>query len=592
MMAREPGGPPWRILAVDGDPAVQAFYRGALAARSPGAAAPEGAAPYGEEAWRDMTFDVVVCASSHEALPLAREARQTGKPFAVAFVDAGKGAEGVEASARLRETDPGLQIVLVANGVDLQAAGAGAPPSDRLLWVRKPFQAPEARQFASALSAKWQMERRAEAAAERLRLSAEQQQERLAEADSRLRVEIDQRLRAEEECGRLRAALADSQRLRALGELAGGVAHDFNNLLTGILGHADIIKRLSPPNTASWSAADTIERAVDRAADLAGQLLGFARKDPAHAGPASVHAVIGEILHLMEASLSDNIRVETRLKAASDLVEANAGEMNQVLLNLVVNARDAMPRGGRLTIETALADLDEPARLAAGCPAPGRYLKVAVRDTGKGVPPGLRERIFEPFFTTKDPGKGAGMGLAVVDSIVRNHQGAIQVGGEDGKGAVFTVYLPSRAAGSPARPAAAPAEARGVPAFPPGLFLLLVDDEEVILDVGRKMLEALGCQVATASHGRQAIEVYRQNRERVALVLMDMMMPGMSGAECLTGLREIDPKVKVVFSTGYVTGDLTVDDLVRQASGFIQKPYRLERLASVIREVMAKDSGT
>jgi len=577
-------------LAVDNNPAAQAFYREALNAPSQRSAS-ESAAPYGEDGWAGAPFDIVVCPSSHEALPLARNARETGKPFAVAFVDAGQGPKGLEASAKLRETDPGLHIVLLTDSPEVPDPPPEHHAPGRLLWVRKPFQAPEARQFASALSAKWQMERRLEAAHERLQRSVQEHQQRLAEAGARLQAEIGQRLRAEEERDRLRAALADSQRLRALGELAGGVAHDFNNLLTGILGHASVIKRLTPPNSPAWRAADTIERAVDRAADLASHLLGFARKDPARTGPASVHAVIAEILHLMEASLGGAVRVETRLQALPDLVDASAGELSQVLLNLVVNARDAMPSGGLLTLQTAVADLDESGRLAAGCPAPGRYVKITVRDTGKGVPPSLRERIFEPFFTTKEPGKGTGMGLAVVDSIVRNHHGAVHLESQEGQGAAFTIYLPSSTGEALMRqPAPAPCPPEDPLACPSGLLVLLVDDEEVILDVGRNMLEALGCQVVTAATGQQAIEIFQRDHDRIALVLMDMLMPSMSGPECLGRLRRIAPGVKVVFSTGYVSGDVTVDNLALQAAAFIQKPYRLERLAAVLRQVMAQDN--
>ncbi|HEX9053238.1 MAG TPA: ATP-binding protein, partial [Anaeromyxobacter sp.] len=338
---------------------------------------------------------------------------------------------------------------------------------------------------------------------------------------------------AHREQRRAAEAQRQSQKLEAIGLLAGGVAHDFNNLLVGILGYADVLAEEAAPGSAQAEAARTISQAAQRAAALTRQLLAVARLGRHRQEPVDLHAVVREVAALLARTLDKSIRLEVRLDASAHTVRGDAGQLQQVILNLAVNARDAMPEGGTLAIATAQG--------AAGAGA-GRIL-LTVSDTGVGIPKEHLERIFEPFFTTKGEGRGTGLGLATAYGIVKAHGGTLGVESELGAGARFTVSLPARE-GAPGAPAETPAPSprgRGV--------VLVVDDEEVVRRAVGQMLASLGFEPALVGGGREALE-WLDRSPRPAAILLDLAMPGMDGRACFLEMQARHPGQRVVLSSG------------------------------------------
>ncbi len=383
---------------------------------------------------------------------------------------------------------------------------------------------------------------------------------------------------------RLEAQLLHSQKMEAIGQLAGGIAHDFNNLLTGILGYANMLKLEAPSGTLAFEAAKTIQKAGERAAELTRQLLGFARRGKYMSVPVDLHDVIREVVNLLGRTLDKNIAIIQRLRAGHRTVQGDPNQLEQAILNLAVNARDAMPEGGELSFETHTTELDEDfCRRYLGV-EPGHFLVVCVSDTGMGIPRHIQDRIFEPFFTTKEQGKGTGMGLAMVYGIVHNHGGAIRVYSELDKGSVFKVYLPLAAVHTD-EPAT---EAADVPRTGSGR-VLLVDDDEVVRRVGAEMLRSLGYQVAVVPGGREAVEYYRHHGDGVDLVVIDLVMPQMGGRDCYRALRVINPSVKAVLSTGYGLDQRVQEVLAEGMRGFVQKPYKVAELAHVVARVLREE---
>ena len=402
--------------------------------------------------------------------------------------------------------------------------------------------------------------------------------------------DVTERVRLEDE-------LREAQKMEAVGQLAGGIAHDFNNLLTGILCNAQLLK--SAPGAAQdvYETADVIERAARRAAELTAQLLGFARRGKRQDVPVDLGSTIGAVVRLMSGTLDPRIAVVTALPREAVWAQGDPAQMEQVALNLAMNARDAMPDGGRLTLSAEAADLD--AAACAGRPKAklGRYAVLSVSDTGRGVPEDIRERIFEPFFTTKPKGKGTGMGLPMVYGIARNHGGWVEVESAVGHGSTFRVYLPS----PPSAPADARVAERDRRASPrrkaagaksrlrPSQVacVLVVDDDEFVRHALTRMLTGMGYSVVTASSGREAIATYGMFGPSVDVVILDMVMPDLDGRECFRALRRLDPNIKAILCTGGPADGTQRDILEEGMAGFIQKPYRPEQLAAAIGEALA-----
>ncbi|GEM_PF-1023617 len=378
---------------------------------------------------------------------------------------------------------------------------------------------------------------------------------------------------------RLEELLRQTQKMEAIGALAGGIAHDFNNLLTGILGYASVLQQEVAPDSPLYRDLGAIVDSATRAADLTQQLLTVARSSPhTERKPLDLNAVVREVISLLGRALEPTIAIRVRLAADLCTVLGDAGQLHQTLLNLCLNARDAMPNGGELTIETANLELSEEEARCLPDLRPGRYALVSVTDTGMGMDASVRERIFEPFFTTKEHGRG--LGLAMAYGIVRAHEGTIHVYSEPGQGSTFKVYLPAQGA-FPIPAAQRPLE------FPQGReTILVVDDEESVRAVLRRMLERAGYTVLDAPDGRAAIELYQQREPPIDLVILDLTMPGLGGQETLWCLREINPDVRVIVSSGYSEGGRAGEIQSLRIHGFLQKPYHLAAVLRKVREVL------
>jgi PAS domain S-box-containing protein len=374
----------------------------------------------------------------------------------------------------------------------------------------------------------------------------------------------------------LQNQLFQAQKMESIGTLAGGIAHDFNNLLGGILGYASLIKTKTRKKHTAHGYAETIEKSANRASDLTAQLLAFARGGRCETKVLNLNSIVNETLEIIGRTFDKSIEVGVHLCESLPTVEADAGQMQQVLMNLCVNARDAMPDGGKLIIETSSETIAE----GQGGVKPGSYVNLSVTDTGMGMNKETIERIFEPFFTTKEKGKGTGLGLSVIYGVVNNHGGHVHVYSEPGGGSTLKVLLP--ASGKPEE-TETPKVARRKSGTE---VILVVDDEEVIRSLAKDALETYGYHVLLAQNGNEAIEIYGANESRIRLVIMDMIMPKMGGKEAFSKLKELDPQIKVLMSTGYSQDGEAKDMLNNGVLGLIQKPYQLDELLSTVRSAL------
>ncbi len=391
--------------------------------------------------------------------------------------------------------------------------------------------------------------------------------------------DIDERKKAEEERSRLQQQLFQAQKMEALGTLAGGIAHDFNNLLSVMLGFASLVRQRLSSDDPLQDSMGMIEQSAQRAAELTRQLLGFARPERQQVKPVCVDDVLDRVRRMVERTFDRNITLAVHKGSEPLWVNAEPSYLEQALLNMCINARDAMPQGGTLTFEAAAISLEaQHPGLPATC-APGRYASIFVQDTGVGIAPETLPRIFEPFFTTKELDRGTGLGLAMVYGFVKNHDGFVKVESEPGHGARFTISLPLIPAPAPQTGAG------GLGQIQPGRgTVLVVDDEPLVRAFAAEGLKGLGYQVLVAENGKQALQIYEQHRGEVDCVLMDLIMPELSGLETFRRIRAIDPLVPVVFASGYSTGEILRDAPDARSAAFIGKPYTLEGLSIALRK--------
>ncbi|MGL6073249.1 MAG: PAS domain S-box protein [Fimbriiglobus sp.] len=408
--------------------------------------------------------------------------------------------------------------------------------------------------------------------------------------------DITERKRAEQILREREDQLRQSQKMETVGQLAGGVAHDFNNLLTAIIGNLCLVDL--PPEDRNRKLLAVAERAAHRAADLTSKLLGFARRNQLLLKPIVVQDFVEEVIELLRRTIDP--RIEIRAEMADDplLVSADETLLNQTLLNLCLNARDAMPLGGELVIRAQAVDLTPEALLAHPIAKNNRYLKLSIEDTGTGIIPENLPRLYEPFFTTKPIGQGTGLGLAMVDGIVRQHSGWIECESAVGHGTSFHIYLPSsdtestmlRAGIQRSRTEIMSQEPTPLPATiqdterrsQPGR-ILLVDDEDMIRTLARAVLESEGHTVIEASDGLEALERFYENRGTLDLVILDLMMPRMSGRDACREMTQCDPNAKILLSSGYSNDDIS--DL-EGAIGLLSKPYRPNELRQAVHDAM------
>jgi PAS domain S-box-containing protein len=380
---------------------------------------------------------------------------------------------------------------------------------------------------------------------------------------------------------RLEEQLRQAQKMEAVGQLAGGIAHDFNNLLTAILGYTNLLIDEMPKDDPLRQDLEEIKSAGDRAASLTRQLLAFSRRQMLQPQVVDLNALVQQLEKLLRRLISEDVELVTVLAPGLPAIKVDPASIEQVLVNLVVNARDAMPHGGRITIETGVADLDDRYVDTHPSAAPGRYVMLAVSDTGQGMDQGTRSRIFEPFFTTKEQGKGSGLGLATVYGIVQQSDGSICVYSEPGHGTSFKVYLPTTDAAAPARVSTASTDStkKGWET------VLLVEDEDAVRALAREVLRRNGYVVLEARHGLDALRLAERHPDPIHLLITDVVMPHMSGRELADRFGQVRPAMKVLFMSGY-TDHAAMHRHLTPGAAFLQKPFTPETFARKVRSML------
>ncbi|PYP45955.1 MAG: hybrid sensor histidine kinase/response regulator [Gemmatimonadetes bacterium] len=380
---------------------------------------------------------------------------------------------------------------------------------------------------------------------------------------------------------RLEEQLRQAQKMEAVGRLAGGVAHDFNNVLTAIFGYADLMAEEVPPSSAARQDLDEIRKAAQRATALTGQLLAFSRQQVLAPVVLSMNDLVGDVDKMLRRLLGEDVDLRVSLASNAGNVRADPGQLQQVIMNLVVNARDAMPTGGKLLIETADAELTEQYAELHQPVIPGQYVMLAVSDTGVGMDAQTRARIFEPFFTTKEKSKGTGLGLSTVYGIVKQSGGYIWVYSEAGHGTTFKVYLPR--VDAPVEPQAPAREAVTVTGTE---TILVAEDDETLRPLAKGLLEKLGYTVLEAENAEQALGVAGAHAGPIHLLVADVVMPGASGRELARRLAQSRPETRVLYVSGYTDDAIVHHGMLEPGLNFLQKPFTPAALARKVREVL------
>lgn len=375
---------------------------------------------------------------------------------------------------------------------------------------------------------------------------------------------------------------AHRERLEAIGRLAGGVAHDFNNMLTAILGGLDLLQPVAEADPEHAESIAEIRKASEQAADLTRQLLAFARKQISQPEVLDPNHRIHDVQRLIQRLLGENITVRTSLADDVWPVRIDPGQLEQLLVNLAVNARDAMPQGGTLTVKTSNVFLDERYRANHPDVTPGAYVRIVVSDTGDGVKESIQRHVFEPFFTTKDAGTGTGLGLATCHGIVKQNGGHIWLYSEPGEGATFEIYLPP----APEHKVEAPAPRRVASDLRGDETILLVEDENLVRGVGVATFRKLGYRVLEAATGAEALGVATRHAGSIDAVVCDVVLPDMRGPEVAGQISERDPEVCVLFVSGYTEDRIVTEGVVQRDINFLQKPYTPRSVAETVRRLL------
>jgi PAS domain S-box-containing protein len=384
----------------------------------------------------------------------------------------------------------------------------------------------------------------------------------------------------------LEERLKIAQKMEAVGQLAGGVAHDLNNLLSPILGYAEILLDDLAPQDLNRPAIQSIQEAGQKARNLVQQLLAFARKQPLQITTINLNHVVSGFEKLLRRSIREDILIAIDLTEIPALIRADAGQIEQVIMNLAVNAQDSMPKGGRLTLETAVMDLDENYAKEHPGVTPGRHVMLSLSDTGQGIPPALRDRIFDPFFTTKERDKGTGLGLSTVYGIVKQHQGDIWLYSEPDQGTTFKIFFP--AANGHAEPIAARQDDRQ--ANRGTETIMVVEDNTMLRDMAQKILERYGYRVLIAGSGDECLQQLTTHDGTVHLLLTDVVMPEMNGRELYARLAPLRPDLKVLYMSGYTDNVILHHGVLEAGIDFIQKPFSVQGLANKIRMILDKNA--
>ena len=373
-----------------------------------------------------------------------------------------------------------------------------------------------------------------------------------------------------------------AQKMEAIGQLAGGVAHDFNNVLTAINGYSQLLLMELDPDDPNRVDVEEIRKAAKQGSSLTSQLLAFSRKQVQNLEALNLNRVVAGLEKMLRRLLGDNVEFVLKLDSSLEQVLADEGQIHQILLNLAVNARDAMSYGGKLTIETANVELSETPHHQGVVVDPGPYVRLAVRDTGMGMDAETQKRIFEPFFTTKESGRGTGLGLSMVYGVVKQSKGYIWVHSEPGEGTMFEIYLPCTDKAALERSKETP----GMASFPGAETILVVEDDAGVRSVVSRLLRSQGYTVLEAANGEDALRVAQRQDSNIHLLVADVMMPGMNGCELAAAMTILYPSTKVLYMSGYTEGIIDRDGVLEPGTAFLQKPIRYDTLTQKVHEVL------
>ncbi len=607
-----------RILIVDDNRAIHDDFRKILQPDSQDAKDFELAesalfgAPVAKN--KTMQFELNSAYQGKEALELVRKSVAEKKPFAMAFMDVRMppGWDGIETTAAIWKLDPDIQIVICTAYSDYSWNDLHAKlgHTDRLVILKKPFDNIEVLQLAHALSEKWRLLQQTRRQVFELEERVDQRTAQLQETNRRLETEIAERKQAEFALRESQHMVLRQERLAAVGQLSAGVAHDFNNIMTVIHGHASLLLLGKKVLIAAHEPLREIEKAAMRAAKLTQQLLAFSRKQAMQPRPVNLGEIAGGMAAMLERAIGEHIRLRVTAMPNSPAVHADVSMIEQVLMNLAVNARDAMPDGGTLSIsvETVSIGVEEAARHPDACV--GNFVCLGVRDTGLGMDEQTLAHIFEPFFTTKDVGKGTGLGLATVYGIVRQHQGWIEVQSQPGQGTTFKVFFPTSQPEGDIQTEPEPGQRAGEQALAQsevqkktkpeplpvvrgrGETVLVVEDEPALRHLVRRIIQGYGYAVIEAKSGVEALEVWRREKDQIHLLLTDIVMPeGISGRELARTLLAESPDLKIIFTSGYDSNPEEEAPVLIEGLNFLRKPYSPPALAKIMHRTLESEAN-
>jgi signal transduction histidine kinase/CheY-like chemotaxis protein len=402
----------------------------------------------------------------------------------------------------------------------------------------------------------------------------------LTEANAQLTWEISEHRRTEGERKKLEQQLLQAQKMEAIGQLAGGIAHDFNNILSVILGYGEMVRAHYQEDDPIGHHVDMMVSAAEKGAHLTQNLLTFGRKQMVTVQSLDLNETVKSVENFLARIIGEDIELELQLSGSALMTMADGNQIEQVLVNICTNARDAMLRGGRLIIKTEAIDVDEEFARMHLFESKGRYALISISDTGSGMDERTREKIFEPFFTTKAPGRGTGLGLAIVYGIIRQHHGYINVYSEPGRGTTFKIFLPLVKQMAQEKEKVLPAPRGGTER------ILLAEDDRSVRDLMRRILEKHGYTVFEATNGKEAVRIFGEKKEGIDMILLDMIMPIMNGKEAYREIRKLAPNVKAVFISGYAADLITKEELLDARLDYIQKPIVTHELLTRIRTAL------
>jgi len=575
-----------RILIVDDNEAIHGDFKKILAGpNDPGELHETASALFGGEGESRPAIrcEIESAHQGREGLEKVVGALEQERPFSLAFVDMRMppGWDGLETIQRLWREDPELQIVLCTAYSDYSWGDIidRLGQSDGLLILKIPFDTAEVRQLAASLTEKWRLTRAAQLKVTQLQTMVEQQ-------TAKLRREIEERKRAEEELRKKEEQLRQKHKLEAIGSLAGGIAHEFNNLLQAISGFTDFAMDKLQPDGEPYQDLKNVMSAADRAAEITAQLLNFSRQQPARKAPHDVNEIVAATVNMIRPMLGEHLDLDLSLAVDPGKVLADSGMITQALLNLCLNARDAMHAGGRIQITTRRGKL--PPDLGAGEESPRPAVLASVIDAGSGMSPEVQRQIFDPFYTTKDVGEGTGLGLAVAYGTVQEHGGDIVVESKEGVGTKATIALPLL--DEPAATLALPSDAPGN--APSGTETILVaEDEPLVRDVIVRILRYSGYKVLQAADGEDAVRVFQEHQNEISLLLLDVLMPRMTGPEAFGSIRRLEPDIPAVFCTGYNPSMEPSGLPLTENVPVLGKPVERCELLQTLRDTLGRPEG-